>query len=129
MPGTIRQSVTLRASPRAIYEALLDSRTHARFTGAPARIGRGVGAKWSAFDGGLSGRNLELVPGQKIVQSWRSSDWPEGVISKVTFRLTPVLGGTRLALAHGGVPSRYRASIARGWRTYYWEPMHAMFRT
>lgn len=127
MPAAIRQSVTLQASPRAVYEALLDSRTHARFTGAPARISRRVGGKWSAFDGGLAGTNLELVPGKKIVQSWWSSDWEKGVLSRVTFRLAPTKGGTRLTLTHSGVPSKHRASISRGWREYYWGPMRELF--
>ncbi len=104
----------------------MDSRRHARFTGAPARISRRVGGAFGVYGDGLTGRNLELVPGRKIVQSWRSSDWPEGVMSKATFRLTPVAGGTRLTFTHSGVPARHRASIARGWRTYYWEPMREM---
>lgn len=35
---TIRQSVALKASPQEVYEAFMDSRQHARFTGAPAKI-------------------------------------------------------------------------------------------
>ena len=36
MPKTIRQSVTIKASPRAVYDALMDSRRHTAFTGGPA---------------------------------------------------------------------------------------------
>ena len=126
VPKTIRQSVTFRATPHQVYEALMDSRKHARFTGAPARISRKVSGRWSAYDGGLAGTNLELVPDVKIVQSWRSSDWPEGHYSRATFALRRVKGGARLTFTQSGVPDAHYASIKRGWIDYYWTPMRAM---
>jgi hypothetical protein len=37
------------------------------------------------FGGDISGRNVELVPGRRAVQAWRSNAWPEGVYSIVRF--------------------------------------------
>jgi len=119
----IRQTVTFRAAPKDVYEALMDSRTHARFTGAKASISRKVGGKISAYDGYVSGTNLELVENRKIVQSWRAGDWPEGHESRVAFTLAKVPGGTRLTFAHSGVPDAQYASIKEGWIEFYWEPM------
>jgi uncharacterized protein YndB with AHSA1/START domain len=68
MAKTIRQSVTIKASPRAVYEALMDSRKHAAFSGAPAQISRRPGGKFTAYGSYISGVNLELVPGKRIVQ-------------------------------------------------------------
>ena len=73
---TIKQSVTFRAKPHEVYEALMDSGKHAKFTGGEAHISREVGGKFSAFDGYSEGVNLELMPDKRIVQSWRTSDWP-----------------------------------------------------
>lgn len=70
----ISQSVTLKASPHDVYEALMDSKKHAKFTGGKASISREVGGKFSAFNGYAEGINLQLVPDKKIVQSWRASD-------------------------------------------------------
>ena len=56
----------------------MDSRRHAKFTGAKARISREIGGKIQAYEGYVDGVNLEIVPNRKIVQSWRGSDWPEG---------------------------------------------------
>lgn len=126
VPKTIRQSVTFKATPHEVYEALMDSRRHGRFTGAKARVSRKVGGRWSVFGGGLSGTNLELVPDRKIVQSWRSSDWPEGHYSRATFALRRVSGGTRLSFTQSGVPDAHVASIKQGWIDYYWTPMRAM---
>ena len=62
MSKLIRQTVTFKASPHAVYEALMDSRQHARFTQSAGRISRKVGGAISAFDGYITGANLELVP-------------------------------------------------------------------
>ena len=124
---TIRQSVTFRASPKTIYETLMDSRKHAAFTGSKARISRKVGGKFTAYDDYISGTNLGLVPNKKIVQSWRGSDWPRGHYSKATFLLNSVKGETRLAFTQTGVPVEIRDHpLKRGWIDYYWEPMKAM---
>ncbi len=123
---TIRQSVTLKASPHDVYEALMDSRKHSQFTGGKASISRKVGGKFMAFDGYSEGVNVELVPDNKIVQTWRASDWPEGHYSKVTFLLKEVKGGTRLTFTQTGVPEEQHEDIAQGWRDYYWAPMKEM---
>ena len=126
MSKLIRQTVTFKASPHEVYEALMDSRKHARFTQSPARFSRKVGGPISAYGGYITGANLELVPDQKIVQAWHASEWPEGHMSKATFKLAPVPGGTRLTFTHSGVPDEFFADIKQGWIDNYWVPMRAM---
>ena len=122
----IRQSVMFRASPHSVYEALMDSRKHARFTGAKAKISRKANGKFSAYDGYIEGINLDLVPDKKIVQSWRGSDWPEGHYSKATFSLKKMRNGTRLTFSQRGVPNQDYLDMRRGWHDYYWKPMKEM---
>lgn len=124
----IRQSVTFNASPHQVYEALMDSKKHAQFTGGKASISRQVGGKFSAFDGYAEGINLALVPDGKIVQTWRASDWPEGHYSRVTFSLKEVKSGTRLTFSQSGVPEEQYDAISQGWRDYYWGPMQEMLK-
>jgi activator of HSP90 ATPase len=123
---TIRQSVTLKATPHQVYEALMDSRRHSQFTGAKATISREVGGEITTYDGYITGRNLELEPDRRIVQTWRANDWLEGLESQVTFSLTAVPGGTRLSLTHRGVPDGEYESIKQGWIAYYWTPLKVM---
>jgi activator of HSP90 ATPase len=123
---TIRQSVTFKNSPHAVYEILMDSRKHARFTGEKASISRKTGGKFTAYAGYINGVNLDLVPDKKIVQSWRGSDWPEGHYSKVTYSLKKVKSGTRLTFRQSGVPEKHYKDIHQGWRDYYWGPMREM---
>lgn len=123
---TIRQTATFKASPHEVYEILMDSKKHSELTGSEAHVVRRVGSKFSAYGGDIQGTNLELVPDQKIVQSWRYSDWPEGHYSRVTFLLKEVPNGTHLAFTQTGVPDEFYEDIAQGWKDYYWEPMKEM---
>ena len=123
---TIRQSVTFKTSPHEVYEALMDSRKHSEFTGSKVQISRKIGSEFRVYSGDIQGVNLELVPDQKIVQSWRYSDWPEGHYSKATFSLREVPGGTRLTFTQTGVPEEFYDDIKQGWHDYYWEPIKEM---
>jgi len=124
--ATIKQSATFKASPHEVYEALMDSRKHSKFTDSKANISRRIGGKFTAYDGYIEGVNLELVPDEKIVQSWRGSDWPDGHYSKAIFALKKVEGGTRLTFTQTDVPEDQYESISQGWRDYYWKPMKKM---
>ena len=85
MAKSIKQTVTFDAEPKAIYSALMDSKQHAEFTGVKAKIGKKVGEPIAAHGKHISGFNVELVPGKRIVQAWRGSDWRDGSFSIATF--------------------------------------------
>lgn len=123
---TIRQTRTFKATPHEVYELLMDSRKHSRLTGSKAVISRKVGGKFSVYEGEIEGTNLELVPDERLVQSWRYHDWPVGHYSTATFSLKEFQGGTRLTFAQTGVPDEHYDDIKRGWREYYWAPMKRM---
>jgi len=125
----IQQTVAFKAAPHDVYEALVDSRRHARFTGAAARISRKPGGTFSAYDGYISGINVELVPDIRIVQAWRTIDWHEGCHSLVVYDLKPAKGGTRLAFTQIGVPAKDFKEISAGWEEFYWKPMKEMLET
>ena len=123
MSRTIQQTVVFTASPHTVYEALMDSATHAAFSGGAASISREVGSEFSAYDGYITGKNLELVPDRKIVQSWRAVDWPEGHFSTVTFLFASIPEGTQLEFTHAGIPEGEEPAFEEGWIDNYWEPM------
>jgi uncharacterized protein YndB with AHSA1/START domain len=122
---TIRQTVLLPAAPQLVYETLMTSKGHSGFSGAPARITPKVGATFTVWGGYIHGKNLELVPGKKIVQSWRPSEetWPQDYYSTVSFTLAPAKGGTRLTFVHSGVLPDHAGHLSSGWRKSYWEPL------
>jgi activator of HSP90 ATPase len=122
----IEQTIEFEAKPAEVYDALMNPKKHARFTGAKAVISQEVGGAFSVYDGDIEGNNLELVPNSKIVQHWRSSDWPAGYYSRVTFELNKIKNGTELKFAQIGVPHEFYDDIKKGWTDYYWKPMKKM---
>lgn len=126
MEKTIRQTVTFRASPHDVYEALMDSTKHAAFTGGLAKISRTAGGRFSVFGGDISGKNIKVLVDKTIIQSWRIKGWPRGHTSTVTFSLAKTKDGTRLTLTHVGVPREDADSVSKGWKDYYWIPMKNM---
>ena len=76
MSYSYRLAVVIPATAREIYGAWLDSRAHSEMTGGRAQMSSELGGDFSAWDGYITGRNLELVPGERIVQSWRTTKFP-----------------------------------------------------
>ena len=120
---TIKQGAMFAASPMRVYKALMDSKQHSKFTGDVAKISKRVGGKFSAFSGYIIGTNLVLQPGKKIVQAWRSSDWPKGHMSEVIFLLKKAPKGTKLMFTHKSVPANDVKDKTSGWKDYYWQPL------
>lgn len=126
--GMIEQEVTiLGATPHQVFEVLMDQQQHAALTKGEAQISRRVGGSFSTFDGWASGKQLELVPDTKIVQTWRAEDWPIGVISTCVYVLSAVRGGTKVNFQQTGIPKTFLKSVSQGWHDYYWEPLQALF--
>ena len=124
MCKTIKQKVKFKASPKTVYDLLADSREHSAFTRHKATIGKQIGDPFSAYAGYIKGINVDLVPGKRIVQAWRASDFPEGIFSMATFNLKKTRDGNcELELIHRGVPKQLIPGLEKGWRKYYWERM------
>jgi uncharacterized protein YndB with AHSA1/START domain len=124
---SIRQTVTIAAPPSAVYTALMSSKEHAAFTHSKTRISPKVGGTFTTGDGYIAGKNLELVPGKKIVQAWRGDEegWPEDHFSIATFSLAAVGKKTRLTFTQTDIPAEFADAIAQGWKDFYWEPLRA----
>jgi len=120
---SLHQEIELKALPQRIYEIILDSKQFAAFTGMPATIDPAAGGAFSMFGGMIVGRNVELVPTQRIVQAWRPTHWDPGVYSVVKFVLKPQGSGTMLILDHTGFPEGEYDSLFKGWGLRYWDPL------
>lgn len=128
MPYTYTLTTVIPATPQQIYRAWLDSEAHSEMTGGEATMSGEVGAEVSAWDGYITGANLELVPGERIVQSWRTSEFTDQhADSIVTVTLEPVDEGTLLTLIHSNVPDDHTSYEEGGWESQYFEPMKIYF--
>jgi uncharacterized protein YndB with AHSA1/START domain len=128
VPYNFTLATIIPASPQEIYDAWLDSVAHSAMTGSEASMSDAAGDAVSAFDGYISGRNLELVPGERIVQSWRTAEFEEDhPDSLITVTLEDADGGALLTLVHANVPDQLTSYEQGGWEEYYFEPMKAYF--
>jgi activator of HSP90 ATPase len=122
------QSDVIPATPQAVYDAWMSGEGHAAMTGGGAEVDPRVGGEFTAWDGYIWGRTLELEPGARIVQSWRTSDFEDDdADSQIEVLLAPAPGGTELRLRHTGVPADQLGYENGGWRDNYFEPMKTYF--
>ena len=132
----IHQEIVFGASRRRIYQALtsvkrFDALTRlseaARLVTAagakPTTISHEVGGLFTLFGGYITGRNLELVRDERLVQAWRTASWNPGDYSVVRFALIENGAGTKLIFDHRGFPEGEGTHLAKGWHSNYWEPL------
>jgi len=123
MPKLVKQTVVLPARARELYAMYLNPRTHAAITGHKVEIGARPGAPFRAFNGALTGRILQTVPGRLIVQAWRSSPFRKSdPDSTLVLRFTSRGNKGRIDLMHVNVPDHDYRGVNNGWKTYYWKP-------
>jgi activator of HSP90 ATPase len=119
----LHQEIDIKANRQRIYDALLDSKQFTAFSGAPAEISWEPGGTFSMFGGLIVGRNVELVPKERIVQAWRPAAWEPGVYSLVKFELKEEGSQTKIVLDHTGFPEGNFRHLDYGWHAHYWEPL------
>ena len=120
-------SAYIPASPPAIYHAWLDLQSHSEMTGSPAEVSSDVGAAFSAWDGYIHGKNLELDPPRRILQAWRTTEFaasdPDSLLEVL---LAPENGGTQVTLRHSNLPA-HGDQYREGWVESYFTPMKTYF--
>ncbi len=119
---------TIKTAPEKIFRAWLSTEGHAAMTGSPARVEPRVGGTFSAWDGYISGKTIQLKPYTHIVQEWRTTDFPEDAASsRLEILLEAIEGGTRLTLTHTGIPQGQAEDYKNGWEEWYFTPMKEYF--
>jgi activator of HSP90 ATPase len=122
-------SDVIPASSQAIYDSWLDAKSHEGMTGGKAaQCSAKPGGTFTVWDGYITGKNLALDPGKRIVQSWRTTKFtaadPDSQIEVV---LEPASGGTRVTVRHSNVPDGHTSYRDGGWQRSYFDPMKAYF--
>jgi uncharacterized protein YndB with AHSA1/START domain len=129
---TIHLEAIIDADPPAVYDVLTNGERFAAATGMPAQLTAREGETFTLFGGRIEGRQVELVPGQRVVQAWRFSaahpePWDPGVYSIVRFTLTGEQGGTRFVIDHAAVPPEWHDHISAGYPSFYQQPLERYF--
>jgi activator of HSP90 ATPase len=128
MSENFEMTTLLPAPPEVIYTAWLEGEQVAAFTGSAAEGDALPGSKFTAWDGYISGTNLELDPPRRILQAWRTTEFPEGSPdSRLELLLEPAAEGTTLRLLHSNIPEGQGEDYRTGWEEYYFSPLKEYF--
>jgi activator of HSP90 ATPase len=138
---SIHQEPVFQASRKRVYEALLDTKQFDKLvelsgvmksgmlppgTNKPTEISRELGGAFALFGGYITGRHLELLPGERIVQAWRAGSWDPGIYSIARFAFVEQGSGTKIVFDHSSFPKGDGEHLAAGWRAHYWEPLQKL---
>ena len=124
---TIQQTVSFKASPMDVYDMIMDSKKHQSLSGERAVISKKAGRPFTAWGSHISGFNLALAPGRKIVQAWRATGWWPDHYSIAIFDIAKTSDGCKLTFTQIGVPPDRYSGHYRGWIETYWTPMKEVF--
>src|SRR6266702_2941698 len=108
---------------KIVTDMKADIEPNAAFTGMPADIDPKPGGTFKIFNGMIEGRNIELVPAQRVVQAWRPSSWSAGRYCLVHFELKPRAQQTTVILDHTGFAEGDFDHFDSGWHLRYWNPL------
>jgi uncharacterized protein YndB with AHSA1/START domain len=126
MAENIKVSDIIPAPPERVYTAWLDPKEHAKMTGGTA-TDEGDG-RFTAWDGYITGRTVSSVPHSKLVQAWRTTEFPEDVPDSVlSISFEAADGGTKLTLVHEEIPEGQGDAYEQGWDEHYFAPMKKYF--
>ncbi len=116
---------TLNATAKQIYSTWLSSEGHTNMTGGEASITDKIGGKFTVWDGYITGKTIELNPYNRILQSWRTSQFEEHEEDSILeILLNEINGETELTLIHSNVP-KDGEHYKEGWENHYFIPMKA----
>jgi uncharacterized protein YndB with AHSA1/START domain len=128
MPDAFRITSMVPGLPERVYAAWLDSGAHTAFTGKTAKIDPSIGGKFVALDGYIHGRTVELLPGRRIVQTWRTKEFPHSAHdSRLEIQFESAEGATRVTILHSLLPEGQGERYKKVWTDRYFYPIRGYF--
>jgi len=114
---TFKKYVYLPAPPEEVYWALTKAQSIQLWTGAEAEFTEEPGTEFSLWDGDISGKNIELEYGKRLVQQWYFGEDNEPSI--VTIKLHEDKKGTSLEFVQTNIPDQDFKDFTEGIQEYY----------
>lgn len=120
-------TATIKATAKQIYKSWLSTQGHTKMTGGVAFVSDKVGDSFKVWDGYITGKNISLEPYDRIVQSWRTTNFKEDEPdSQIEVLLSENGNETTLTLKHTNVPES-GDHYKKGWEEHYFTPMKQYF--
>ena len=124
MAKTILQKIAFRnTTTEILYNLYMDAKLHRAVIGAPVKIQMKEGTEFTAYDDYISGKNLQLIPGKLIVQSWWASDWDANEpVSTFILLFEQKDNDAIIYMTHANIPEIQYNALKQGWNDFYWKP-------
>ncbi len=128
-PRSLSISVTIKASPAEVFDALTNTTAIRKWSGQAGTVGSTIGGKFEMFDGWVKGKVLAYARGKALSYTWLPDDWSEGAKpSVVRFSLSRAASGTKIVLKHSGFPDEQQKKEHRdGWTVHVFQPLKEYF--
>src|SRR5258708_3558595 len=129
MPDAFELEMVVAAEPQRVFSAWVDAKEHAAFTGGgEALVEPWSGGRFISWDGYIHGILLGVDPAKRIVQTWRTSEFPpESRDSRLTVEFEAARGGTRVRIRHSDLPPSQVKRYEKGWMEHYLKPLAKYF--
>jgi len=127
---SFKQQITINATPTELYTQIMDAKKHSKLTNSKVVIKDKMNTEFSVYDGYAYGKNVELIPNKKIVQTWRAHEdnWNGDILSEITFKFIPINEHkTKIVFTQKNIPDIVAEQFKKGWTNYYWKPLRRLF--
>ena len=129
MPDAFQLEMVVPGEPQRVFNAWMDQKEHAAFTGGgEAIVEPWSGGRFTSWDGYIHGILLGVDAGKRIVQTWRTVEFPpESRDSRLVVEFEPARGGTRVRIRHSDLPPSQVKKYEKGWMEHYLKPLAKYF--
>ncbi|MCQ3936071.1 MAG: hypothetical protein DPW18_03370 [Chloroflexi bacterium] len=136
MNNEVTLTAAFNTSAENIYKAWLSTQGHTQMTGSPAKVDGREDGDFTAWEGYIWGTFLELEENKRILQLWRTSEFPEEADDSLVEILLEEeiaatgdrrLAMTKVTLIHTNIPEGQAESYKQGWEDFYFKPMREYF--
>lgn len=130
MDNSLVLACEIPAPPESVYRAWIDAHEHCLTTyGGHCESDPRPHGEFSWGDGYETGVFLVLEENRRILQSWRTTDFPlDAGDSLVEITLSALGEGCLLILRQTNLPDGDTDDYIQGWEKYYFEPMKRFFK-
>ena len=125
---SIKINVVIPADLENVFKFWTDSALHSAITGSSAKIDAKPGGKFTCWDGYISGSFIEIDPLKKIIQNWRTTEFPEDSPDSILELNFEKQGKkTKLTLVQTRIPDGQAEDYKQGWVDHYFDLMKGYF--
>jgi activator of HSP90 ATPase len=127
MNNAIEQKILFTgATAGELFDIFVNPKKHSAIHGgAAAKISNKEGERFSLLNGNLEGKNLLVVTGRMLVQSWRGNVWGKDDLDSIlALVFSNTRNGAQIEMVHAFTPNQFREL----WDKIYWQPIKEFIR-